>query len=168
MSTMRIDSSHDLQASNAPSAIRLRSRCSENLASWMGPKISGPPPVDVDLPALDALDAELTDLLNPLTPKGIFSEIETLRGHYGEWADRSLDLAKRLHRDWIEDLANVPAALITLACQRWRRASDPPHRRAPHTAGELIAQIQPEWGQLKFLAYQAKTARDWLTSQITD
>lgn len=101
-------------------------------------------------------------LQRSLSNKVILAEIEALRGHYGEWADRDPGQAHRLHRDWLEDLAGTPGELIVEACRRWRRASNPPNKRPPHTAGELIALIERDWGELKFLAYQSRLARNHL------
>lgn len=136
------------------------SACCETLASWTGQPQSLPS--EIDLPALDQLDRELSLLLGQSSPAITLSLLEKLRAHYGEWANRSEDLSYALHRDWLEDLADVPKSAIAEACKRWRTASNPPNRRPPHTAGELIALIEADWGNLKFIAYQSRLARNYL------
>lgn len=138
-----------------------QSACCETLARWTGQK-SLPLPSEIDLPALDELDRELSQLLAASHPKHTLSILEALRANYGEWANRREDLSYALHRDWLEDLADVPGSLLVEACKRWRRASNPPNKRPPHTAGELIALIERDWGNLKFLAYQSRLARNHL------
>jgi hypothetical protein len=122
-------------------------------------------PSDVTAAGLDALEGELVGMLMPLPAPAILAEIEALRNHFGEWADRSPGQAKRLHRDWLEDLADAPGAFLIEACKRWRRASDPPNKRPPHTAGELLAGIGEDLSRVKFLAHQLERARIELAKQ---
>ena len=167
MPSQIVDTPPGARESSAQYATRPRSTCCASLASWAG-QTSSPLPSDIDLPALEALDQELLILLRPMATKGILAEIEALRGHYGEWADRSPGQARRLHRDWLEDLADAPGVLIVEACRRWRRASNPPNRRPPHTAGELIALISHDWGELRFLVYQSGLAKVKINAEVTN
>lgn len=146
---------------NAQSDIKPRSTCSKSLASW--PWWTGKPlPDDVTAAGLDEIDRELLAMLAPLPAPAILAEIEALRNLFGEWADRSPGQAKRLHKDWLDDLADTPGRFVVEACKRWRRAIDPPNKRPPHTAGELMASVQEDLGEIRFLARQSIKAREWL------
>jgi hypothetical protein len=128
------------------------------LRAWRGWE-KHPLPPELTPATLDRIEAQLVASLTPANPREIGLQLELLRAHYGEWGGGRPDLVKALARQWLEDCADVPSHLLELACRRWRLEQDPPAKRAPHTAGELLALIREDWSKLKYLGYQLIAAR---------
>lgn len=102
----------------------------------------------------------MSEQLAPIAPPDLLAEVEALRLHYGEWADLDVSGAKRLHRDWIEDFDGFPAALVRVACQRWRKSN----AKRPPSPGELMAIVEPDLLKVRHLGWQAMKAREALAS----
>lgn len=136
----------------------------QSLKAWRGWERQ-PLPQELDGPALDRIENMLVQALRPATPHEIATSIELLRARFGEWSKPSASVLDALNREWVEDLADVPAHLLAEACRRWRSADDPPNKRPPQTAGEITALIRDDWSRLKFLAHQVLAARKALAAR---
>lgn len=117
-----------------------------------------PLPDEVNADSLAVLERELQTMLAPASPAQILAELEALRNHYSEWQDRSEGQAKRLHKDYLEDLAELPATLLTEACRRWRRST----ATRPPSSGELLEKVKPEIERGRRAGWRAMRAREVL------
>ena len=144
----------EVPALNVKSDTLLGSMCSQKLEKWK-PWDDEPLPIEVTPAALSALERDLAVMLAPIRPNDLAAHIESLRAHYGEWADLDIGLAKRVNADWLADFEGYPAGLFVEACRRWRNSA----AKNPPTPGQLKAIVSSDEKRLKHVGWQAQKAR---------
>ncbi|WP_324410825.1 DUF6545 domain-containing protein [Amaricoccus sp.] len=103
------------------------------------------------------IEAALSTSLIPATALEIRDAMLGLLSHYPTRAMSTSERAS-VARDWLTDLAAVPADIIAAACQEWRRR---PNAFAP-TPGHLLEPIGPVLAARRF---QHRMASEWLAAQ---
>lgn len=76
----------------------------------------------------------MAEALDERNPARAAVAIERLSGHYPR-QQRDETAAREWARDWLEDLGDMPPAVIEEACAEWRRSDE----RWMPTPGQLLA-----------------------------
>lgn len=92
-------------------------------------------------------------VLTPATDAQVGRELDRLFSHYPR-PDHSADAEAGRWADWMDDLADMPHDLLSLACQKWRRST----ARWSPTPGQLRAQVEGMLAMRKAFLRRAEEA----------
>ena len=100
------------------------------------------------------------DALQPHSPDEIAAIVELLdiRGFEKQTPPNA---QKRINREWLVDLTDYPADLVSKAYRNWRRG---PNKRAPYASGELMESVKPEYIERKSIYLKAKSVLELISS----